>query len=251
MGREQPSKLFRSHLGFASTADGARSFTLGRMKAVTLLLLWLLGSATAIGVAWSGVGVLDDDLVAPAPAAVNEGGEVGLVSDSIDPFAEDASNKLRSDRATLAVTGDDTPDAVDDGSTSSTTSPASSTTTAGGTSISVTTATTDTIASTHSTGTAVTTRGGSGSSSTTATTSAAAVPEQYVTKIFTLVGGTTAIRFSPSATKVLWATPDPGYEVRIEPESPGLKVEFRSDGHRSRVDAWWDNGPRHEIHEED
>ena len=50
---------------------------------------------------------------------------------------------------------------------------------------------------------------------------------------------------------MLWANPNPGYEVRVEPESGGVKVEFRSDDHRSRIDAWWDNGPRHEITEED
>ncbi len=221
------------------------------MKAVTLLLLWLLGSATAIGVAWSGVGVLDDDLVAPAPAVVNAGGEEGLVSESIDPFSEDAAIALTSGRTTHATAGDDPPDAVVEGSTTSTTSSASSTTAVGRTSNSVTTPTVDTTATTHSSATIATPPKGSTSSSTTITTSPAAGPEQYVTKIFTLVGGTTAIRFSPSATKVLWATSNPGYEVRIEPEYGGLKVEFRSDRHRSRIDAWWHNGPRHEIREED
>lgn len=210
------------------------------MKAVTLVLLWLLGSATAIAVAWSGVSVLDNDLVAPAPAVVDAGGEVGLVSESIDPFDDDidpleesesledsetltdraslegtASGPTSSDRSALAVAGDDP-------------SPPASTTS---------TVTTDPTATT---GTA-----------STITSPGAVNPGQYVTKTFSLTGGATAIKFSPSSTKVLWATPNPGYEVRIEPESEGVKVEFRSDDHRSRIDAWWDGGPRHEIREED
>lgn len=68
--------------------------------------------------------------------------------------------------------------------------------------------------------------------------------------MFTLTGGTTAVDFSPNGVDVVYATANPGYDVTIEDESPGLKVEFRSDDHRSRVDVWWDGGPRHEIREE-
>jgi hypothetical protein len=65
-----------------------------------------------------------------------------------------------------------------------------------------------------------------------------------------LTGGTTAISFSASGVDVLWATPNPGFDVSIEAESPGLKVEFRAEHHRSRVDAWWSGGPQHSIREE-
>ena len=54
----------------------------------------------------------------------------------------------------------------------------------------------------------------------------------------------------PSAVEVLWASPNPGFDVRIVPESPGMKVEFRADHHRSRIDAWWAGGPQHEIRED-
>lgn len=223
------------YLGFTSTAFAAFSFTLSCMKAVTLVLLWLVGSATAIGVAWSGVGVLDDELVAPAPAVVSVDGQVGLVSESVDSFGDEVSGPESSDRSTLDIGGDDT-------STSASTSTSTTGTTARG----ATTGSTGTTATTtRSTSTNASTR------SSQSTTSAGSGAEQYETKTFTLTGGTTAIRFSPSSTKVLWATPNPGYEVRIEPESEGVKVEFRSDDHRSRIDAWWDDGPRHEIREED
>ena len=209
------------------------------MKAVTLVLLWLLASAAAIGVAWSGVGVLDDDLVAPAPAVVIAEGEVGLISESLD----DADLAASGGRSTLEATGQ---------SMSTTTSTSTTATTAE-------TAATPSIATTATTsGTtnSATTRASASSSASTSATSMPATttattpqPEQFETKTFPLVGGVTSIRFSPSETKVLWATPNPGFEVRIEPESDGVKVEFRSDDHRSRLDAWWENGPRHEIQE--
>ena len=210
------------------------------MKVITLVLLWLLGSATAIGVAWSGVGVLDDELVAPAPAVVTVDGEVGLASESVDPTLP-----------TTATAGDD--DADDDGPSSSTTATTerdtSTSSTMETTSTSSTATTVPTTDGTSTTTNSTTSTTGSTSSTTDTVTSVE--PEPYETKTFTLTGGTTAIRFSPSYTKVLWATPNPGYEVRIEPEPPGIKVEFRSESHRSRIDAWWDDGPRHEIREED
>ena len=222
------------------------------MKAVTLVLLWLLGSATAIGVAWSGVGVLNQDLAAPAPAVVPGDGEIGLVSESVNPVADDAVGTQSSDRSTLAVDGGTALTFGGQSSTSSSTAATSSTPSTAGGATTAATPSTSTRATTRTTGTTAatgTTSGGSGSSTTSATAPPAS--EQNETRTFTLVGGTTAIRFSPSSTKVLWATPNPGYEVRIEPESSGVKVEFRSDDHRSRIDAWWDNGPRHEIREDD
>ncbi|MDH3754586.1 MAG: hypothetical protein OEU32_12005, partial [Acidimicrobiia bacterium] len=38
------------------------------MKTVALTLLWIAGSAAAIGVAWAGVNVVDDEVIDPAPA---------------------------------------------------------------------------------------------------------------------------------------------------------------------------------------
>ncbi|MDH3753459.1 MAG: hypothetical protein OEU32_06255, partial [Acidimicrobiia bacterium] len=70
------------------------------------------------------------------------------------------------------------------------------------------------------------------------------------TLTFNLVGGSTAISFSASGVQVLWATPNPGFGVEIEPESPGIKVQFESEGHKSRIEAWWSAGPQHEIREE-
>jgi len=67
---------------------------------------------------------------------------------------------------------------------------------------------------------------------------------------FYLVGGSTSISFSAGGVTVLWATPNPGFEVEIEPEDDKARVDFESDGHESRIDAWWSDGPRHEIRED-
>lgn len=71
-----------------------------------------------------------------------------------------------------------------------------------------------------------------------------------VTRTYGLVGGSAAVRFSPSGATLLWATPNDGFTVEVEPEGNGIKVEFESPGHRSRLDAWWDGGPRDRIREE-
>ena len=70
-------------------------------------------------------------------------------------------------------------------------------------------------------------------------------------KTYNLQGGSTAISFAPGNVSVVWANPNPGYTVKIENESPGIKVEFESDEHESRIDAWWDGGPRERIREKD
>jgi hypothetical protein len=51
--------------------------------------------------------------------------------------------------------------------------------------------------------------------------------------------------------EVLFANPAPGFTVEIEPGNDnGVKVEFDSDSHTSRVDAWWDGGPADRVRED-
>ncbi len=58
------------------------------------------------------------------------------------------------------------------------------------------------------------------------------------------------LSFSPGGVDVVGATPNEGFTVDTEPEhGNGVKVEFESDGHESRVDAWWDGGPQVERRE--
>jgi len=93
------------------------------------------------------------------------------------------------------------------------------------------------------------TQSGPGGTPTTAGASSA----QPETRTYSLVGGTVTLRFEASGVTVQEATPRPGYEVEdLEPtHGNGWKVEFRSDGHRSRVEGWWDAGPRDEVREEE
>jgi hypothetical protein len=88
----------------------------------------------------------------------------------------------------------------------------------------------------------------------TTTTSTTAPPSQPAaeTRTYNLVGGSASLRFSAEGVTVLWANPAAGFEVEIEPEHVnGVKVEFESETHRSRVDGWWDDGPQDRVREED
>lgn len=89
-----------------------------------------------------------------------------------------------------------------------------------------------------------------GPSPTTTAPPPAATPTE--TRTYTLVGGTATLQFGPSGVTVLAASPNPGYDVELEPtHDTGVRVEFESDGHRSRVEGWWDGGPRDEVEETD
>lgn len=84
------------------------------------------------------------------------------------------------------------------------------------------------------------------------TTQAPPPPPAPTTKTYDLVGGTVTVRFSASGVTVLAATPKAGFSVEVSSaHSNGKRVEFENDDHRSRVDAWWDGGPREEVREED
>jgi hypothetical protein len=111
-------------------------------------------------------------------------------------------------------------------------------------------------------GTATTTPGGP--SATTTSTVAVSGPGPTTTtttqppgpapssKTYDLVGGTATLRFSTTGVTVLAATPKPGFSVDVsETHENGVRVEFESDDHRSRVDAWWDGGPQDEVREDD
>ncbi|MEZ5408571.1 MAG: hypothetical protein R2761_11130 [Acidimicrobiales bacterium] len=99
-------------------------------------------------------------------------------------------------------------------------------------------------------GTAATPDTSSTTSPTASTTVGAGVPADAVDQTFELVGGTAVVRYSSTGVTVLYAVPADGFQSKIEREGTGMKVEFRSRGHRSRVDVWWDNGPQHSVEEE-
>jgi hypothetical protein len=75
-------------------------------------------------------------------------------------------------------------------------------------------------------------------------------PDETV-RTFELYGGTATVRFSAARVEVLSAVPKAGFSADVEPEDGGMRVEFESDDHRSRLDVWWNGEPRHEIEEQD
>lgn len=267
-----------------------RRATLGPVKPVLLFLLWLGGSATAVTVAWQGVGIVDDQVISPAPAAVFG------AADSTPPTEATSGPGTDAATPTAAAASSDDPDVEtpietptagqvgSDGAEGSV-SPAggesvasippgpapqpSSTPRPVATPPPVPAATAPSQAPTRPDPTSTarpqrptprpqptaTARPPRPTSTPapqpTATPTATPVPQapaQVLT--FDLVGGTTSISFSAQGVEVLWATPRPGFTVRIDGGSR-VRVEFRSDEHDSRIDAWWDGGPQTSVREED
>lgn len=85
----------------------------------------------------------------------------------------------------------------------------------------------------------------------TSTTAPPADPSA-TTKTYRMQGGVVTLRFSTAGVEVVGASPYEGFTVDTEPEhGNGVRVEFESDSHRSRLDAWWDGGPQAEPREDD
>lgn len=214
------------------------------MKKLMLFAMWLGASAAAVGVAWAGVSVVDNQVVDPPSAAE----VVALTpSDAASSSSENADHSLSSPGepgsthnsepgntpGSVEVDGSSPPTQATPSNPTPTTQPASS----------------PTIAPTAQP--APTTQRATTTPPTTSAPTAPPPPSPAATtQTFALTGGTAAISFSASGVEVLWATPNPGFSVEIEPGSPGIKVEFRADHHRSRVDAWWFEGPQHSVREE-
>jgi hypothetical protein len=60
------------------------------------------------------------------------------------------------------------------------------------------------------------------------------------------------LRFAPTGVTVVVASPNAGYAVDVEgTHGNGVRVEFRSEEHRSRVEGWWDGGPQDDTEEQD
>lgn len=175
--------------------------------------LWLVAAVVAGVIAWQGVGVVSDQVTDQRPAAL---------------AAADIEAKL-AEAATTTTTVPGAP-----------TTPLPSPTTSAPDLTPPATATATTRAS-ESPPTTV-------PASAPPTTTAAPAGE---TRTYSLVGGTASLRFSPAGVEVVFANPAPGFRVEIEPEhGNGVKVEFESETHESRVDGWWDGGPQDRVQEE-
>jgi hypothetical protein len=95
-----------------------------------------------------------------------------------------------------------------------------------------------------------TTTARSARATTVPTTSPPTTSVEPITRTYRVVGGSATIRFSPSAVTVLFATPAPGFTAEVEPHDGAIRVEFESEGHKSRIDAWWAGGPQAETRED-
>lgn len=204
-------------------------------KSLGFLALWLAGTATAVAVAWAGVSVVDSELINPAPANV-----LALPPDSA--LRPDTVETLGS--AETAPTS--SPEAVSESASTSTVSASAVSSTAPPATTSSPAATSP--ASTSAAPITSTTTARPTSSTAPPTTTTTTAP-QTQTLTFHLVGGSTSIAFSPAGATVLWASPNPGFAVDID-HGAESRVEFESDGHKTRIDAWWSGGPQHEIRED-
>ena len=76
---------------------------------------------------------------------------------------------------------------------------------------------------------------------------------ESVTNTYDSIGGSAAIVVTGATVDVGWATPRAGFRVDVEraPDGHELRVEFRSDDHRSRIMVSVEHGELRERIEED
>ena len=223
-----------------------RTFARGRdhgvvRKLVAFVAVWLVAAGVAVAVAWQGVGIVTrqvtDDRPAPWAAA-----EVEALAQRATPTREAADEAASGpDGGTFAVPTTSAPTAVPG-------APAAP----GGTATTTTTPAPTPAVSPGPTGTASSpaTAPSPVAPTTTAAPPAPATSAASETRTYHLVGGSASLRFTPEGVTVLWATPNAGFAVDIEQEGAGVQVDFESDDHRSRVDAWWDGGPQERERED-
>ncbi len=195
-----------------------------RSRAVLYTAAWVVAAVASALVASQGVALVGRQVTdrRPAPLSTTE------IEDELA-----ALEQAKASTTTAAVTAST--------STSSTTSIVPTSTEA-------TVPSTRPPSSGRSSTTAVTSPGSSSTSAPPARTATKAAE----TRTYNLEGGTVSLRFTSSGVTVVFANPAAGFDVEVEPEHVnGVKVEFESETHRSRVDGWWEGGPVDRIREED
>lgn len=261
--------LFRFRWGACKT---------GTVRSLMLFGMWLVASAAAVGVAWAGVSVVDRQVVDPPsvaefPTTTPGTGSGSPTSDGDEPAGTattgptDATPDATAG-ATVTARPSGTPRATsgpqatatprprattESADASATTAPAPTPTRPAATTAPASTAAPAPTATPVPTPAPPPTAAPTVPPPPTPTTAPppTATPQPAATTLtFALTGGTTAISFSSAGVEVLWATPNPGFDVRIDPGGSSVRVEFRGDDHRSRIDAWWAGAPQHEIREE-
>lgn len=186
-------------------------------RSLALVALWLLTAILAVTIAWKGVSVVGDQVTSERPA----------------PLAASEIERRLDEAGATATTTIVTPTTASPGASSTSTTAPTTTTTA-------TNSPPATVGTTSAPG------------PTTAPPPPAAPPAATSeTRTYSLVGGTASLRFSSAGVEVVFANPAAGFTVEVEPENVnGVKVEFESDSHKSRVDGWWDGGPVDRVRED-
>lgn len=179
-------------------------------RSVALAAVWAALAVVAVTIAWQGVAVVGDQVTDERPAPL---------------AASDIQERLAA-----ATTTTSTPSTTDTSVTSTTGS------------------TTSTVQETTSSTSVTSVPDPAATTSSSTPPSSAAAGE---TRTYNLVGGTASLRFLPTGVEVVFANPAAGFTVEIEPEhGNGVKVEFESPTHESRVDGWWEGGPVDRVREE-
>lgn len=192
-------------------------------KILAFVAAWFVAAAVALAVAWQGVAIVTDQVTEQRPAPLSAG-EIKAAgkSEAASPSSMPASSVPTPSPSSVPTQA---------AAPSTTVRPSSPTTTVRAEDRTPTSS----VATVPST-----------------TTTTASAPASSVTRTYTLVGGSASLKFSPSGVTVNWANPNPGFDVKVEPENGnGVKVEFESSSHRSRVDGWWADGPQDRVREED
>lgn len=78
-------------------------------------------------------------------------------------------------------------------------------------------------------------------------------PSAPEVRTYESIGGRAAIDVADGSLDVRWATPNVGFRVDVEraPDGRELRVEFRSDAHRSRINLEFEDGELEEEIDED
>jgi hypothetical protein len=204
-------------------------------KLVAFAAVWLAAAAVAVLVAWQGVGIVTNQVTDDRPAPLAAGEVRALTREAQRSAAGGPATTTTVPQSEATAPGDPA------GGPPTSTAPAGAVTPGAAT------------ATTAPPG-APTTTPASPSPTTTAPapapTTAPPADAPAETRTYNVVGGSASLRFSASGVTVVWATPAAGFEVQIEPEGPGVQVEFESEEHRSRVTGWWDGGPRDDTRED-
>lgn len=188
-------------------------------RTIPLVLAWVVAAAVAVAVASWGVALVGRSVTEERPAALASAEVEERLS---EVAATDPPSTSTTSTTTTALSAGETPTTVagpggSAGSVPVTTTPGPSPTT--------------TVAP-------------ASPPAAPATVAPAPVPAAE-TRTYTLVGGTASLRFEPSGVTVVFANPAQGFDVEIEAEhGNGVRVEFESDTHESRLDGWWDGGPQ-------